>query len=381
MINYPYHFKRVLDMLIDDESDAGAEPAALAVASAPKPTFSREPASSTDVILSDDAYHFSQYLGHEQRAWYIEWSYFNFIDPVTNVAGMATFAVFNPDSRGITGVASLTAAVIAPGHTTPVIDYHPIEVFSGSADRPDMQLAQSTLTVEDDQTYHIHIVSKDGNVTMDLTYVQADIPQFFVHEQHGTYWNMTSWLNYMPSAWVNGTVTVNGESFPITNATGYHDHDWGMWKVHRETWNWADAASPKDEFVFHAVFHAAFQKSTSYVRCRDLRVYFPQSNFHNAQENWVTWRDHWQYPTLMTFACEDESGRYKVEMRWEVIDTLPLWQYPVIVFEQTAQFDGGIYERDSAGEWQLLGDIHTIGFCEHSATWLPDQDSRVEYDG
>jgi hypothetical protein len=318
----------------------------------------------------DDAYHFPEYADQPHRFWYTEWWYFNFYEPATGIAGMATFAVFNPGARILPGVSSLTASTITPDGITPVIEYMGMRHFAASTETADLTLADSRLTVIDKDTYRIQVASSNGQVHMDLTFVQADIPQFFIREQHGSYWNVSSWLNYMPSAWVNGTLTVKGKAYPITNATGYHDHDWGMWRVFRETWDWAEVASPEGETVFDVVFHAAFQKSTSYFRYKDLRLYLPQENFKNTQDGWVRWKWFWKYPTQMTFECLDSSGNYLVKMAWTIIDTLPLWQYPIIVFEQTAQFDGGLYEKAADGSWQPVCEIHAAGFAEHSVTWI-----------
>ncbi|MEN9848041.1 MAG: hypothetical protein RL368_781 [Pseudomonadota bacterium] len=325
--------------------------------------------------LKDDAYHFPEYAGEPHSFWYTEWWYFNFFDERNNIAGMLTFAVFNPGNLEHLGVASLTAAVVKSGSgetSSPIIEYINLDKFSASTENANLELAGNRLIVVDKDTYRVAAKSNDGSVTLDLIYRQADEPQYFIRNQHGDYWNVSSWLNYMPSAFVDGEVSLNGEVFRIEQASGYHDHDWGMWKVYKETWNWAAVSMPQEAITFDVVFHAAFQKSSSYFRYGDLRLYLPQENFQLTQDGWVEWEHNWKYPTRMTFECIDQTGNYKVQVAWRVIDTLVLWKYPLIVFEQTAEFEGGLYER-AGDDWKLVCRLQAKGFCEYTGTWLPQQ--------
>jgi hypothetical protein len=324
------------------------------------------------VTSQDNAYHFPQYLGKPHTFWYTEWWYFNFFDSKNNIAGMLTFAVFNPSNIDQLGIASLTVGIVRSSehdYIEPVVEYIHLDKFSASTETADLTLAGNTLTVINDETYRVSAKSNDGRITFNLTYRQADTPQYFIRQERGDYWNMNSWLNYMPSAFVDGEVILNGEVLKIERAAGYHDHDWGMWKVYKETWNWAAVSIPEEEISFDVVFQAAFQKSTSYFRYKELRLYLPQENFKLTQNAWLAWKDKWKYPTQMTFECEDDTGCYKVQVNWTVLDTLTIWKYPLIVFEQTALFEGGLYEKID-GNWQLLCSLRSHGFCEYTGKWL-----------
>ena len=45
-----------------------------------------------------------------------------------------------------------------------------------------------------------------------------------------------------------------------------------------------------------------------------------------------------------------------------------LWKYPVIVYEQSAHFDGAIYRRED-GAWKECCSIDENGWCEYTNTW------------
>ncbi len=334
------------------------------------------PNNPNNATLQDDAYHVGEYMNDCHRFWYTEWWYFNFIDPVTKLNGMVTFSVFNATDIACLGVCNLNGFIAPPGRpsgtTKPIVEYHSIKSFSASDQMANVQLKRNRIEVLDPNRYLVTAASEDGRMAMKLTYEQADKPQFFIREQHSdTYWGVSSWLNYMPSARVNGIVSFEGTDYPLKDATGYHDHDWGMWKVYQETWSWGEVSVPDKEITFNVVYHAAFQKSTSYFRVGDLRIYFPQENFHNTQEDWIHWEREWKYPTKMTFHSLDTTGRYKVEMAWQVKDTVVLWKYPLIVFEQFAAFQGGLFEKTEEGGWKEIAHIDDLGFCEYTNTWLP----------
>jgi uncharacterized protein with NAD-binding domain and iron-sulfur cluster len=324
------------------------------------------------VTLADDAYHLQEYRGASHMFWYTEWWYFNWVDPKTGKSGMVTFAAVNGTDIDLAGVVSLNALVFDPkgSGTTLKMDYHSISDFWASSQKADVTLAENTLRVIDANTYELKATSEDGTVSMALVYTQADMPQVLASNVHGTSpWEISSWLVYMPSARVNGWVTVNGQRIDLVDATGYHDHDWGKWFLPGNVWAWAAFSDPSRQIAFDVGLHAAFQKSVAYFRYAGLRLMFPQDSFSSAFSDWEGWKMLWKYPRTVTFAALDSTGQYKTEMTWKVAQTATLWRYPLIVFEQSAQFRGRLLKKAGNG-WAGVVDFDVLGFCEYTSKWI-----------
>jgi len=321
--------------------------------------------------LKDDGYHFHQYQDSPHAFWYTEWWYFNFIDDESGLAGMATIAVFDPGNHDGLATANLTASVfkLGEGKPKPIIEYSRGKDFTASPDQADVSLLNSKIEVISDTVYRVVVVPQHSSTRMDLEFKSADEPAMLAHDVHGSGWDTSSWLSYMPSAVVSGTLEYEGRKYTLTNARGYHDHDWGMWEEYKRTWSWAQFCAPEKNLNFDFGFHAAFQVSVAYLRYGDERLAFNQDKFKITQEKYRRWKLFWKYPTIMSFKGEDTTGRYKLVLNWKVLDTLSLWKYPVIVFEQNAQFNGTIYRLED-GQWAECCTIDESGFCEFTNTWL-----------
>lgn len=354
---------------IAKRADPGNEPV---VAPITPSTALSAPATSANVTLADDAYHFAQYHGASHLFWYTEWWYFNWVDPKSGKSGMVTFSLANPSDIDLIGVCNLNAAIFDAGGsgTTVEMDYHPISEFWASATQADVTMAGSTLRVIDASTYELKATSADASVAMSLIYSQADAPQLLASNVHGNSpWEISSWLAYMPSARVNGWVTVKGQRIDLVDATGYHDHDWGKWFLPGNDWAWAAFSDPARQITFDVGLHAAFQKSVAYFRFGELRLSFPQASFVSSFADWQSWRLAWKYPKLVNFAAVDSTGQYRVEMVWTVKDTATLWKYPLIIFEQAAQFQGKLMQKSGAG-WVQVVAFDLQGFCEYTSKWV-----------
>ncbi|SCK30437.1 NAD-binding domain and a Fe-S cluster-containing protein [Variovorax sp. HW608] len=344
------------------DDGTGTPPAALA------------PVQAGAVTPADDAFHIAEYRSASHLFWYTEWWYFNWVDPKSGRSGMVTFSCFNPTDIDLMGVVNLNAAIFDPQGSgiTVKMDYHGISEFWASAEKADVTLAGNTLQALDANTYEINATSDDGSVSMALVYTQADAPQVLANNVHGSSpWEVSSWLAYMPSARVNGWVSVNGERIELVEATGYHDHDWGIWFLPGNVWAWAAFSDPSRHIAFDVGLHAAFQKSVAYFRHGDLRLCFPQESFSSSFSDWEHWKVLWKYPKTVTFSAIDSTGQYKAEMTWRVTGTAPLWKYPLIVFEQAAQFTGTLSQKSGEG-WEKVVDFDVPGFCEYTMTWTGD---------
>ena len=338
----------------------------------PPARFDPPPRPPGPITVKDDAFHYKDYANSPGAFWYTEWWYFNFHDPVTGFDGICTLAVFNPGDIDDVGAASVTLGVFAPGEkmADAAIEYFKISDWAAGYDKCDVRLGKTHFEALDDKTYRVVAATSDGASRLDLTYTQADAPQFLAQDVHGKDqpWEVSSWLVYMPSARVSGTVLYQGRTINLQDAVGYHDHDWGMWHEYAKTWSWAYMSSPDKRVSFDLGFHAAFQMSDAYFRFKGLRLIIPESNFKITQDAWVPWEGFWSYPTSMTFTATDGTGEFMIDLAWTVTQTAPLWKYPVIVFEQTAHYTGRL-QQNVGGNWQTVAQFDEPGFCEYTSLW------------
>ncbi|HEY2028650.1 MAG TPA: FAD-dependent oxidoreductase [Myxococcales bacterium] len=343
----------------------------------PRPSPSPSPSTPApkdpaQLTLADDGYHLAKYREAPNLFWYTEWWYFNFYDKKNDRAGMVTFAVFDGADVDLLGTASLNAAFFDEDGigTRLEIDFHTISRFWASASQADVDLAGSRIRVLPNGDYEVKAQTEDGAISMGLTYTPADEPQLLANGVHASEgWEVSSWLAWMPSAKVNGYITVGGNRFDLVDATGYHDHDWGIWYVPGNTWAWAAFSDLQQQISFDVGLHAAFQKSTAYLRFGNVRVFFPQENFHYVFSDWQEWKLLWKYPQKVNFTAVDATGQYQVTVAWSVLDTSPLWKYPLIVFEQTAQFEGTLSQQQG-GAWKPIASFDTPGFSEYTSKWV-----------
>ena len=319
-----------------------------------------------NLTLKDDGYHLDKYEGNANLFWYTEWWYFNFVDKKTGQSGMVTFAVFNGADVDLVGAASLNAAFFGPDGATMKIDFHGLSHFWAKFDQADVDLSGSKIRVLPDGRYQINASTADGSITMGLTYEPMDEPQLLADGVHAEKsWEVSSWLAWMPSAKVNGWISVNGKRVDLVDATGYHDHDWGIWYIPGNVWAWASFSDLEQKIGFDVGLHAAFQKSTAYFRFGDQRIYFPQDNFKYSFADWEKWKLFWKYPNTVNFSATDSTGQYELSMTWTVTGTAPLWTYPLIVFEQTARFKGTLRQNGN-----VVSTFDTLGFCEYTSKWI-----------
>ncbi len=344
--------------------------APLAKASDPRALRSPLPPSAPATALrpADDAFHYRDYAGRAKSFGFIEWWYFNFVDAASGYSGMLTFAIFNPGNAAGLSTASFNAVAFGPsGRVVTVMDYYRGEQFAASYDKADVTLAGNRLTAIDATTSSIGAVSKDRRLGFDLTFKAADKPQLLEDSVRGyEKWEVSSWLAYMPAATVSGSFVVDGVQHNLNAAAGYHDHDWGIWALPFRTWSWGAFAAPDKDMALDIGFHAAFQHSVAYFRLGNERISF--TKFKISQSRWHHWRAFWKYPMRTIFTATDHAETRKLEVTWDVLETAPLWKYPLLVFEQTAHFTGAYYTRRGKG-WQKIASIDENGFCEDTGTW------------
>ncbi len=331
-----------------------------------------------EITGKDDGFHFADYKDHTHKLFYVEWWYYNFQDPKTGLTGMVTFAICNPGNEYDLGTASLNFAMFEPGgNVVTDIEFWHVTHFSAVPENADVSIGDSFVKCKDDKTYHIKAASSDGNITMDVVFEKKGHSQMLANNVPGySAWEISSWLVYMPSAKVTGSIKVGDNTYALSDAKGYHDHDWGMWMLPERIWSWAQFSSADHSMAFDVGFHAAFQKSTAYMHWNGQDIYFPQDQFTVEQTNWTYWWAFWSYPENTTFEALDATGQFKVQLAWKVTGNSTLWKYPLIVFEQSCSFEGTLMQLKSGttDQWTTVQTIAEDGFCEFTDRWIGGHD-------
>jgi hypothetical protein len=324
-----------------------------------------------EVTLADDACHYQSWADRKHDGNYIEWWYFNIYDADHDLQGIFSYFVTDPENRTKRGLSQVAAVAYSARGVVSEIDIYPPDRFSASTDRADVQIESNSIQVLDDDAYRIIGASRSGRLEWDLNYVRQASP-WFAADRIGVGkfpWERMSWLIYMPSATVTGRVEVDGNVYAI-NAPGYHDHNWGEWVFTDARWNWAQYSGPGvafelGDFIGKPVGFAS-------IDFQGRRTVFNKGQYELAHTRWgFDPRNHKRYPIETTLRAEDENRRLILTI--EAIDThplrgdLPLPLPDALIYEQTARYDGQLWEKNAQGQWLLLTSIGGYGFKEYTA--------------
>ncbi len=135
-------------------------------------------------------------------------------------------------ARGDDEIVDIEVLVVGGRRGAAVVDIHPdpfdfeffhVTHFTAVKDSADVSIAQSSVQVKDDNTYHIKAISETHDIKFDLVFEKKAPAQLLANNVPGySDWEISSWLVYMPSAKVTGTVYANGKTTTLANAKGYH---------------------------------------------------------------------------------------------------------------------------------------------------------------
>jgi len=330
-----------------------------------------EARAGQEVTLADDAYHYAAWANGSHDVAYTEWWYFNVVDAARGVRAIFSYFIANPD--GVLEPARIRVVAVAYTGTGTVsaIDAYPADAFSASAQQADVVIGQCTIEVIDAETYRIAGESLDGRLAWDLVYVRAATSWFAADRMPvgRLAWEQMSWLVYMPRAHVRGWLAVDGRVWEIDSA-GYHDHNWGEWIPTDALWNWAQYSSP--DLAFELGDFQGGATGLASVDAGGERTVFTKEQYTFAHTRWAFDEDErvW-YPTESLLVADD--GQRRLRVRITVEETVPLrgeLRFPlrdIIIFEQTARYEGRLWTRSPDGRWLLETVFHGEGFTEYTA--------------
>jgi hypothetical protein len=181
---------------------------------------------------------------------YDEWHYFNIIDEKQNIKFITTMTL-----KGNISSPTMSAAVVLINYLTPVkenltIDRYPIIQARWSDKTPDLQIAESNVTLTK-EGYYVHVESKDAKTVFDAVF-KPEAEQSPVFNSSYESYKIINWLVASPKMRVTGTLTINKgtaseKTYKLQDARGYHDHNWGYWLWQDDIgWDWGQASNMRN---------------------------------------------------------------------------------------------------------------------------------------
>ena len=335
----------------------------------------------------DDAYHY-QLFRNGQHDWnYVEWWYFNVVDPSSGLNLAFTYSVLDPENLTGFGSTGLLAVAYTSNGNFNESRFLPAVQFQGSPSSADLSIENSgSVEVIDDTSYHVlGAVAGAHSITWDLTYIARSSPFLGIEgENVGLLpWEKMSWLVYMPRALVSGEVTIDGKSYALTDVSGYHDHNWGEWILNNVIWNWGQYSEPGFDLEL-----GDFRRRAAGVLSFDLggeRTVFPKNQYRVVHTRWSQdAENHGWFPTETWLFAENDRFALLAAVRADETQALlpppniPFLFLKPLLFEQTASYSGSLWERDHAFGWQLVHLFFGSGFKEFATRTTAQTRKAIE---
>ncbi|MBI3950619.1 MAG: hypothetical protein HY314_09210 [Acidobacteria bacterium] len=328
-------------------------------------------APAQEVTLADDAYHYRLWADGRHDGNFIEWWYFNLFDAQQQVQAIFTYFITDPEDRTGHGLAQVAAVAYTPPGIASEIDVYSPNQFSASYNQADVQIEGNTIRVIDGNAYRIAGTSRDGRLSWDLVYGRQAEP-WFAADRMGVgklAWEQMGWLIYMPGATVTGRLQIDGQVYTI-NAPGYHDHNWGEWIFTNALWNWAQYSEPGLAFEMGDFIDKPVGVAS--IDFQGRRTVFTKDQYELTHTRWTFDSDNRKrYPLETTLRAENDTRRLILTMQAIVTHPLrgdlPLPLPDAIIYEQTARYEGQLWEKNTEGQWVLSASFDGNGFKEYTA--------------
>lgn len=354
---------------------------------------------------SDDVWHFPDWEDGRHDAFYTEWWYFNLRDARSGVGAIFSYFVTNPLDLGGVGQAQMVAVAYTPEGTLRELDLYPPADFAADTAAPRVGIGPfatagaaadsagfsapespgaptatvapgGTVEVAADGAYRVRGASRDGRLAWDLAYVRAPasppgepFPAWHAAERMPVgrlAWEEMSWLVEMPRARVTGTLTLDGRTLAV-DAVGYHDHNWGEWVPTDALWNWAQFSSPRlalevGDFIGKPIGVVALDLDGA-------RTVFTPGQYALVHTRWAWDRvNRLFFPSESILTADDGTTRLKVTLSALATEPLrgdlPAPLRDLIIYEQTARYDGMVWSLSADGAWRVRALVRGTGFKE-----------------
>ena len=312
--------------------------------------------------VQDDAYHYKYWQGTPYDAAYTEWWYFNLYDDKQDLKAIFSYQVVDPGNIDGKGSAFVAAAAYQGNQIINTVDLFPLSAFSASYAAADASFGENKISVVGPDSYQITGASSNGRIRWNLHYERASdswCAADHVNVAPAT-WEQMSWLLYMPSAQVSGTVTVDGNSYQVQSA-GYHDHNWGEWNLSQVRWNWAQYSQPG--FSFDLGDFIGNPNGRASVDIAGHRSVFAANQYKLVHTKFAyDTQNGIFYPVESVFTADNGEIQMFIKMNTTQSDPLPAFP-GLIIYEQTSQFTGTVTSTKGGPPIDFEGN----GFKEYTA--------------
>jgi len=318
--------------------------------------------SASGPSLNDDGYHYI-HVGPGDKLYNEAWC-FNGVSNSTQFF----LSYFISDPENITGKRRIQAmAAILEEGKPPSIGLHQGRGLGVGRNVPMIDIDMSGFSAEDESTFRVwgDVESLSGEaIGWDLTYSALAGPWFgFPAQIHIGHLpgDWMKWLVYMPSAEVEGTITLDGQVREI-RGTGYHDHIWGQWAYNDPQWNCAQLSLPGDDFSLSLVEASGEQRTAVLgIQSGGETIRFSDRQLKLNYTSWaVDPSTRRGYPT--EWEVQGKNGDYQLDLRIDVLKNVPIIldfpppQPSLVVFEQSSRFTGLLSPRNGeAYSFQGMG--------------------------
>lgn len=174
---------------------------------------------------------------------YNEWHYFNVMDEEQNLSIICAFKL-----NGRFSSSDILLGYYTNDGSNVYFKSYPISIAEYSSETPNVTIASNTVKLTP-QGYSVHVVSEDGSQVFDALFKPEvePSPVFSSFGFSSLYGGEINWIVASPKMKVNGDLTVNGKTYTLKNARGYHDHNWGYWNWGDDLgWDWGQTTQTKN---------------------------------------------------------------------------------------------------------------------------------------
>ncbi|KAG2389362.1 hypothetical protein C9374_013922 [Naegleria lovaniensis] len=299
--------------------------------------------------LSSDAYQFpNHHPNNILEAYYHEWWFFAFFDPVQDIGFCVGYGVQNQlhawDHNALASMA---------GMVWPYVSKPPPNNNNNT---------RSGLFSE---------IMSIGSTKWWLTYEQTvpacrevvEIPELL----------QLDWISYMPAANVKGIIQIDGKNYSI-NTVGYHDHNYGSWPTSYFNWIWAQFNHAPSDFalVVGAYTVPLTNSHVGYVflryRGRKIKIgTLCADMFELTPLEFVTSPQGKRVSVHNKVISYNKEWKVVIDYRAQVSDRNPGDRgLGLFVFEQISLYNVELYNSKNGGAWTLVEKMTGYGFSEWS---------------
>jgi hypothetical protein len=325
-----------------------------------------------EAALVDDRYHFNDYASNPNVADYGEWWFFNFYQP--DIKGVIQYSLWDPTGATPYSFGLMYVSVQRNNSTLDMFFPIPWDYVATSDSSADLVMGPETISVNDGAyTISGYVADMQGNeVAWNLQYMQQ-LPSVDGIRQLKTDLSNPdeemNWYVQMPSAVVYGAIVVNGETVMINGARGYHDHNWGPWKLSNTVWNWFQTSTPNSAIVGYDFY--ALNKGQITVQLNDKTIAFKKSQYFVVNYDWITTTSlvpglPLRFPRKTAVVAFNSEYILLLNVKVQVGETgYVARDYPEsgaiwVVLESNAQFTGTLIGHHTCER------INSVGFREYA---------------